>query len=84
VSGDETNRLRWHCRRGMLELDALLQSFVEDGYRLLDPSERLAFRRLLAREDVELYAWLAGREAPPADLRPVVDKLRSCKVRKHD
>lgn len=65
----------------MLELDALLQSFVEDGYRDLDTSEQLAFSRLLAREDIELYAWLAGGEEPPADLRSVVDKLRSCKVR---
>ena len=66
----------------MLELDALLQSFVEDGYRDLDPSERLAFSRLLGREDIELYEWLAGREEAPTDLRSVVDKLRSCKVRK--
>jgi antitoxin CptB len=82
VSGDAANRLRWRCRRGMLELDALLQSFVEDAYRDLDPSEQLAFSRLLGREDIELYAWLAGREEPPAELRSVVEKLRSCKVRK--
>ncbi|MGQ9686820.1 MAG: FAD assembly factor SdhE [Thiobacillaceae bacterium] len=75
------NRLRWHCRRGMLELDALLQSFVEDGYRDLDPSERQAFLRLLKRQDLELFEWLSGREEPPADLRFVVERLRSCKVR---
>lgn len=75
------NRLRWRCRRGMLELDALLQSFVEDGYRDLDPSERQAFSRLLGRQDLELFEWLAGREEPPADLRSVVERLRSCKVK---
>jgi antitoxin CptB len=76
------NRLRWRCRRGMLELDALLHAFVEDGCRALGPSEREAFSRLLDREDVELYAWLAGREDPPTELRAVVDKLRSYQVRK--
>lgn len=82
MTGGDANRLRWRCRRGMLELDALLHAFVEDGYRDLGPSEQLAFSRLLGREDIELYEWLAGREEPPADLRSVVDKLRSCKVRK--
>ncbi len=66
----------------MLELDALLHAFVEDGYRALDPSEQLAFSRLLGRQDIELYLWLAGREEPPADLRSVVEKLRSSKVSK--
>lgn len=75
------NRLRWRCRRGMLELDALLQSFVEDGYRDLDPSERQAFFRLLGRQDLELFEWLAGREEPPADLRSLVERLRTCKVK---
>jgi len=66
----------------MLELNALLLAFVEDGYRDLGPSEQLALFRLLGREGIELYEWLAGREEPPTDLRSVVDKLRSCKVRK--
>lgn len=82
MSGDAMHRLRWRCRRGMLELDALLQSFVEDGYRDLDPSERQAFFRLLERQDFELFEWLAGSGEPPADLRSVVEKLRSCKVKR--
>ncbi len=81
MTGAELNRLRWRCRRGMLELDALLQSFIADGYEALGPLERAAFHRLLEREDIELYAWLTGREAPPTDFRFVVDKLRSCKVK---
>ena len=66
----------------MLELNALLLAFVEDSYRDIDPSVQLAFSRLLGREGIELYEWLAGRDKPPTDLRSVVDKLRSCKVRK--
>lgn len=66
----------------MLELDALLHAFIEDQYRDLGPSERETFSRLLEREDIELNEWLAGRDEPPADLRSMVDKLRSCRVRK--
>ncbi len=82
MTGDADNRLRWRCRRGMLELDALLHAFVAHGYGDLGPSERQAFSRLLGREDMELNEWLAGREEPPTELRSVVEKLRSCKVRK--
>lgn len=82
MSSAELNALRWRCRRGMLELDALLQSFLADGYQALALIERAAFHRLLERDDIELYAWLTGREPPPADLRFVVEKLRSCKVKR--
>lgn len=64
----------------MLELDAVLLSFLDNAYRDLDPCERVAFSRLLRRQDIELYVWLAGREEPPADLSAVVAKLRSSKV----
>ncbi|MDJ0806588.1 MAG: succinate dehydrogenase assembly factor 2, partial [Gammaproteobacteria bacterium] len=33
----ELNRLRWQCRRGMLELDLLLLGFLETRYPRLDP-----------------------------------------------
>ncbi len=75
------NRLRWRCRRGMLELDTWLATFLDTVYPLLGDEQQQAFSRLLDREDPELYQWLAGREDPPADLQSVVAKLRTCKVR---
>jgi succinate dehydrogenase flavin-adding protein (antitoxin of CptAB toxin-antitoxin module) len=65
----------------MLELDAWLQAFLDEVYPGLDSSQRQAFSRLLDREDVEILTWLAGREAPPADLGPVVGRIRTCRVR---
>lgn len=81
MTGETQNRLRWRCRRGMLELDALLLAFLESDYPLLGAKDRQAFSRLLDREDLELYNWLAGREAPPEDLRSLVDRIRTCIVR---
>jgi len=43
----ELNRLRWHCRRGMLELDLLLEGFLDEGYTDLDDDGRRLFARLL-------------------------------------
>lgn len=64
----------------MLELDALLQAFVRGAYADLNEPERRAFDRLLQQSDPDLYDWLAGRAAPPAELRAVVDRLRACRV----
>ena len=61
----EIDRLRWRCRRGMLELDLLLGRFLETGYAQLDTSQREGFAKLLAAPDVELAAWIAGTSEPP-------------------
>ncbi|MBN2887641.1 MAG: succinate dehydrogenase assembly factor 2, partial [Chromatiaceae bacterium] len=47
----ERERLRWQCRRGLLELDALFMPFLEHGHEGLDAAGRAAFRRLLGEQD---------------------------------
>ncbi len=51
-------RLRWQCRRGLKELDVLLEPFMEEHYRDLAPEEQQLFQRLLEQEDVDLLSWL--------------------------
>jgi antitoxin CptB len=70
------NRLRWRCRRGMLELDAWLEGFLETGYRQLDPTEQGIFGRLLDQEDMDLLAWLSGQSTAPAEFAAVIEKIR--------
>lgn len=53
-------RLRWACRRGMLELDVLLAPFVEHGYDALTQQQKVDFERLLAADDPDLFAWFMG------------------------
>ena len=53
-------RLRWACRRGMLELDVLLAPFVEQGYDALTQQQKQDFERLLACDDPDLFAWFMG------------------------
>lgn len=53
-------RLRWACRRGMLELDVLLAPFVEQGYDALALQQQQDFERLLACDDPDLFAWFMG------------------------
>jgi antitoxin CptB len=58
-------RLRWKCRRGMLELDLILLGFLDHGYESLAAADRRRFERLLECSDHDLLAWLMGREPVP-------------------
>lgn len=68
------SQLAWRCRRGMLELDLLLQGFLERGYTSLSADDQRAFVALLGAEDAVLLEYLLGRMRPadPALARVVV------------
>lgn len=59
---DNKPRLRWACRRGMLELDVLFMPFVEESYEALSSEDKDIFERLLECQDPELFAWFMGHE----------------------
>ncbi len=61
----EYNRIYWHSRRGMLELDLILLPFVERQLRQLADDDLARYKALLEQEDQDLYSWLIGRFAPP-------------------
>ena len=71
-------RIRWACRRGMLELDLLLQRFLETDYPSLSPSEVALFAALLTSPDPELLAWFMGyARCPNSSLRPMIERVRA-------
>ncbi|MEP1447064.1 MAG: succinate dehydrogenase assembly factor 2 [Paraglaciecola sp.] len=55
-------RLKWACRRGMLELDVLFIPFSESGFNELSESQQEVFERLLTCDDPDLYAWFMGHQ----------------------
>ncbi len=57
-------RLVWQCRRGMRELDLLLEGFLESAYPGLDAGQREAFARLLDYPDQLLFDYLLGGLSP--------------------
>jgi len=62
----EFNRLFWHSRRGMLELDVLLVPFLKEAYSGLPEEDQARFRNLLDCEDPDLFAWFM-RNGKPED-----------------
>lgn len=72
-NADETvRRLRWQCRRGLLELDLLFGCFLEQRYSALSTEEQGDFRRLLELPDQTLLGWIQGQQEPPTDLKNII------------
>ncbi|OIZ95151.1 hypothetical protein A1D18_03375 [Candidatus Rickettsiella isopodorum] len=59
---EKRQRLRWQCRRGMLELDLILQAFFDKNYLTLVPNDQDLFEQLLTYSDQELYSYLIKRQ----------------------
>lgn len=72
----EFNRLWWHSRRGMLELDVLLVPFVEEVYPTLPPDDKARYKKLLSCEDSDMFSWFMQRSRPEdPDLARMVDMI---------
>jgi antitoxin CptB len=72
------SRLRWRCRRGMLENDLVLERFLDARGASLEPGLLEGLDRALDLPDGELWDLIAGR-AEPADaaLAPIIAALRA-------
>jgi len=73
----EKNRLLWGSRRGMLELDLILQPFVENTYPLLDEADQKRYQLLLEEQDQDLFTWFLKRQDPSdPELLRIVQVIR--------
>ena len=69
----EVDRVRWHCRRGLLELDIVLNRFLDRHFETLAPQKRAALNRLLDYPDNELWDLVSGKKPPPdADMAYII------------
>ena len=73
----DLDRIRWRCRRGLLELDLVLEAFLERGYHCLDAGQRRLFSELLEQPDNDLLDLALGRSEPEPRYRVVVELLRA-------
>lgn len=70
-------RLKWLCRRGMLELDLLLEQFLARYGAQLSVSEQIIMEELLLANDHDLLAWILQQQ-PVEDEKfiPLLIKIR--------
>ena len=78
ISGvNDLSRIRWQCRRGMLELDTLLGEFVEAHYGQLSSQQRKHFHTILEYPDQMLFDYFFGQSIPiDKDVADVIQWIR--------
>jgi antitoxin CptB len=64
LAAADRGRLLWRCRRGMKELDVLLERYARWLGSAARPQEQGAFARLLELPDPLLAAYLLGPAVP--------------------
>lgn len=78
LSMDEMKRLQWRSRRGMLELDVLLEPFTKNVLPTLTPSQQLVYMNLLECEDPDLFSWFMSDRKPKDEaLKAMVETVLS-------
>jgi len=61
----------------MLELDLLLERFLEVGYPKLSEREKAVFTSLLDYQDQDIHEWVMGQAEPAdEDMRRMIARLR--------
>lgn len=70
-------RLRWRCRRGLLELDVWLSKFAATQMESLSDTEAGLLEALLEEPDMSLLDWLEGRQTPPTIYIKLIEDIRA-------
>ena len=71
-------RIRWHSRRGMLELDLILVPFAEQYFEALNEIDQDRYVKLLASEDQDLLSWLLEHAVPSdPDIFSIIQLIRT-------
>ena len=76
LDDNELKALQWRSRRGMLELDVLLEPFTREALSDLSEVEQQTYIRLLDCEDPDLFSWfMSGARPADRQLSAMVDKV---------
>lgn len=66
-------KIKWRCRRGVLELDVILKQFMESHYDELDDQNQAVLNDLLDLSDPVLQKWLIYGEQPEDRFKHIVE-----------
>ena len=77
----ESSKLRWRCRRGMLENDLIITQYLDDNEHRLTRENIDGLYQLMELSDNELWDIFSGRqECSLLHLSELVDALRSIRL----
>ena len=75
---EKKSRILWRCRRGIKEMDIVLQDFIKNSYDELNNENKSAFSKLLEEQDLDILNWVLGKDKPEdKTLIEIIKKIRS-------
>lgn len=75
MPAEPSARLRWQCRRGQLELDFLLETYLDHAWPSLSGQDRALFEDILKNDDPDLQNWLLGGGDAPLQYRTMMQHI---------
>ena len=83
----ELSRLKWRCRRGLLENDLFIERFFDRHEATITPEQARGLQTLMELADNDLLDLLLGRKEPEgelerADVVQVLHLMRSAPIRR--
>ena len=78
------NKLRWKSRKGIRELDILLQKFLQLEYENLTQIHKEIFEELLDLETYDLLNAITGKSSYNIKYEPIIKKLSQLSVLSND
>jgi antitoxin CptB len=79
MTGQDDARMRWRCRRGMKELDILLERFLKSRFEATDGKQKEVFADFLDLQDPQLADYLLKGVVPAdADFKNLVKQILTC------
>jgi len=71
------SKLTWRCRRGMRELDVLLERYLNRQFSKASPEEQQQFAAFVDLPDDSLIEWLLQDVSPPEQWQSLVKQILS-------
>tara|TARA_B100000401_G_C52099801_1_gene390619 strand:+ start:54 stop:299 length:246 start_codon:yes stop_codon:yes gene_type:complete len=69
------NKLRWKCRKGIRELDILLEEFLELEFETLSKQNKIYFEELLDFDTYDLLNAIFGKYTYDNKYTTLINKL---------
>ncbi len=77
-------KLRWKSRKGIRELDILLQKFLQLEYENLTQVHKEIFEELLDLETYDLLNAITGKSSYNIKYEPIIKKLSQLSILSND
>tara|TARA_B100000035_G_scaffold192279_1_gene164133 strand:- start:208 stop:459 length:252 start_codon:yes stop_codon:yes gene_type:complete len=77
------NKLRWKARKGIRELDILLQNYLEIYYENLNTEDKILFEEILEIETYDLLNAISGKSSYNKKYENIIAQLSKLSILKN-